>query len=447
MKRISMLIIILVTLTTFLVGCNLTFNKEHVNMIVLFKSDVEKYSDFKGKLKSDKNISLNIDYLMDDLTKEYFDTEDLWSAIEMELSKKLKKSDTDIIANIPTTYLYKPIENNQLESFSSYLNKEKNNFSNIYAPIINISKKVGSNEIFFLSPSFNNKVLIINNDIFNKLNIEIPNKQLTWSEIYDLSLQIQSKSMNHKEIYPISLGPAGKSGLFMDFELLTNIKEFPMLGESSNVYPDEKWSPLLEQFIKLFQTNGNSNELDRIDDMFFEGKVGFKILYPIDLNILYGKYSYNDLGFHVAKFNYSIIPAPVFEDNRDITYIDSKNLAISKKSKKKDLAWKTVEYAMSKEYALFMANSERNAFDGKFTSYQDEEILKIYAGKYKGINPNVFYSGIEGATKPEDFTEEKYLYYHELVREYFPKMIDNELTIEQGIKIIKEEFKNKFENK
>lgn len=441
MKQISILIIIISMILIPLTGCDLSFsNKDNVNMLVLFKSDIEKYEDFNEKLKNDVNITLNFDYLIDD--QEF--TENLWSTIETELNKKLKNDNIDIIGSIPTPYLYKPIKNKQLESFEQYLVKDKFNLSNIHQPIVNISRKVGNGEIFFLAPSFNNKMLVINNDIFNKLKIDVPTKPLTWSEVYNLSLLINKKSENLEDIYPISLGPGGKNGLFMDFELLTSVRELPLLDNSSNIYPDEEWASLINQFVKLYQTNGEDNKLVTIDDMFFQGKVGMKILYPKDLNVLYRKYSTQELGFKLANFKYTVLPAPVFNDNKNITYIDIQNLAISKNSKKKDLAWKTIKYAMSKEYANFMANSERNAFMGKFTSYKDDKILRIYSKKYNGINPEFFYSGTEGPTKPEDFTEEKYVYYHELARKYFPDMIENKLTVERGVETIQADFKKKY---
>ncbi|MFJ7309747.1 ABC transporter substrate-binding protein [Peribacillus frigoritolerans] len=443
MKQISILSIIILMIIPTLTGCDLSFsNKNNVNMLVLFKSDIEKYEDFNEKLKSDKKINLDFDYLIDD--DEYY-TGDLWSAIEIGLNEKLKNEDIDIIANIPTPYLYEPIKNKQLESFEKYLDKDKFNISNIYQPIVDISKKAGNGEIFFLSPSFNNKMLVINNDIFNKLKINVPTNTLTWSEVYDLSLLINKKGKDFEDIYPISLGPGGKSGLFMDFELLTSVRELSLLDNSSNIYPNKEWITLIDQFVKLFKTNGESNKLDSIDDMFFQGKVGMKILYPKDLNVLYNKYSTQELGFKLANFEYTVLPAPEFDDKKNITYIDMKNLAISKNSKKKDLAWKTIKYAMSKDYASFMANSERNAFMGKFTSYKDDEILKIYSKKYEGINPEFFYSGTEGPTKPEDFTEEKYVYYHKLARKYFPDMIENKLTVEKGIEKIRNDFKKKTE--
>lgn len=441
MKKKSLLFFLMLTVFFSIVGCEIS--KDSVSMVVLFKSDVEKYSDFERELKKEKNLSLKIEYLIDDLGEEYFKIEDLWSTIENKLSEKLEDEHVDIIANIPTPYLYNPIENDQLESFDSYIEKGKFDLSKIYKPVINISKKVGNNEIYFLSPSFNSKYFIINNDIFESLDIEIPDKKLTWSDVYSLSLQVESKNKEIKKgIYPISLGPAGKSGLFMDFELLSSIKELPILEGTSDLYHNEEWYSLINQFIKIFQTNGNRDNLDEIDDLFFQGKVAMKVFYPLDFNVLSGKYSSQELGFTPKKFNYTIFPAPVFDKNID--YIEQKNLAISKKSKKKDLAWKTIEFAMSKEYATFMAKSERNAFDGIFTSYKDNEVLDIYSNKYKGINPNIFYSGDEGPIKPEDFTEAKYLYYHELARKYFPLMIDNKLTVREGINIMKSKFNEKF---
>lgn len=446
MRRTLIIVITAIIIIASLSGCNFFSNKDSVNMLVLFKSSIGTYEEFVEKLEKDKNINLNISYLLNDEEDEYFEIKDLWSEIELKINEKLNDEDVDIIAGIPTPYLYKPIQKGQLESFNPYLSNGELTTSDIYEPIVNISKKVGNNEIYFLPPAFNNKMLIINNDIFNRLNIKIPDKQLTWSEVYDLSLETKSKITDLDNIYPISLGPGAKSGLFMDFELLTSIKNLPLLENSTKIYNNEEWFSLLDQFIKIFQTNGGNADLDSIDDMFFQGKVAMKILYPVDLNVLGGIYSSQDLGFKVEDFDYSILPAPVFDDNRDMAYIDAKNIAISKKSKKKDLAWETVEYALSKEYAVFMANSNRNPFEGKFTSYKDNEILKIYSKKYKRLDPEVIYSGKEGPTKPEDFTEEKYTYYHELARKYFPEMIENKLSVSAGMEKIKSEFEKKFKN-
>lgn len=123
----------------------------------------------------------------------------------------MEDENVDLVSSLPITYLYEPIENEKIASLEPYINANKLNLSNIYEPTINISKKIGNNEIYSLSPSFQNKLFIINNDIFRKLDIDVPKENLTWSEVKSLSLQIQSKIRESKEeIYPISLGPAGK---------------------------------------------------------------------------------------------------------------------------------------------------------------------------------------------------------------------------------------------
>lgn len=416
-------------------------------MLVLFNSDVEKYEDFVQQLEKEKNISLNIDYLIDDFSKDYYKVENLWTTIEIDLEKELKKKKIDLIGSIPTTYLYKPINNSLLESFEPYIQKNDFDLTNLHKPVVDISRKVGQGDIFFLSPSFNNRMLIINNDIFNKLGIPVPTKALTWSEVYDLSFQIKSKIKDQdQKLYPISLGPGGKTGLFMDFQLLVSTKELPLINKSSNIYPNDEWDNLVHKFVTLFQTNGTSDDLDIIDDLFFQGQVAMKIFYPFNLNILYGKYSAAELGYKLKKFNYTLLPAPSFEDDREMTYVDTKNLAISKNSGNKEAAWEVIEFAMSKEYASFMANSERNAFEGKFTSYYDNEILKIYEDKYPGIDPSTFYVGEKGQIKPEEFTEKDYYLYHELARKYFPEMVENKLTTKVALERIRDEF-NKQSNR
>lgn len=130
--------------------------------------------------------------------------------------------------------------------------------------------------------------------------------------------------------------------------------------------------------------------------MFFQGKVAMKILYPIDLNVLQGKYSSQELGYTLKKFDYTVMPAPVLDENPNLTYIDQQNIAISNKSNNKELAWETIEYAMSKDYALFMANSQRNAFDGKFPSYIDNDVLDVLSKKIQELIQMFFIRGVKG---------------------------------------------------
>lgn len=79
MKKFSIFIIIMILLlTSSIVGYNYFISsKNKVNMVVLFKSDITKYSDFENKLKENKKISLNIDYLIDDLDKDYYEIDEL----------------------------------------------------------------------------------------------------------------------------------------------------------------------------------------------------------------------------------------------------------------------------------------------------------------------------------------------------------------------------------
>ena len=97
------------------------------------------------------NFKINYKYIFDD-TKSNFSTSNLWKDIELFLADESNLRDIDVLFDIPYEYLSYLIKDNKLVDLTNKI--DKSTLDNTYYPIIDISKKAGGGNIYFLSPTY-----------------------------------------------------------------------------------------------------------------------------------------------------------------------------------------------------------------------------------------------------------------------------------------------------
>ncbi|MCX8047437.1 MAG: ABC transporter substrate-binding protein [Anoxybacillus gonensis] len=428
--------------TFFLVSCSR--QEEHVKMAIFLKSDWDKYEVFAKEFEKAKGIKIQLDYIWDDTIKH--DYKHLWSKIHSAIEKKLKDQEIDLIAGVPTPYFEKLIKKNLLTELDTFMVGQSGiDVKNLYSPVLDIAKKAGNGHYYFLSPTFSTKLLVVNLDIFKTLKVPIPEETVSWEELESIAEKINRKNLNphNRKIYAISFGPGGEEGLFMDFQLLTTPLELP-LQEKEEIYNHPSWGKWFKWFITMHQKYGVRNMAE--DRAFFTGKVAMRITYPHELQWLYKKARTDlGLGFNPAKFEFRIYPVPYYSNKPEMASIEVHNIALSNQSEKKHLAWEVIRYAMGKDYALSIIYKEGNTFGGNFPAYYDSDTIRAYENLYPGIDvKNVFYYGKQGPYIKESMTLEQLSIFHELEREYFPIILNKNISVEDGYKELKREYKQRI---
>ena len=108
MKKLIILFGILLICTIVIFSTN----KENINGLVLYKSEVSSYDTLKKHLNQELGINLNVDYVIDE--NGTFEEYDFWEYSRVQLTNKLNENDIDLLLDIPNEYLRDYIKNENI---------------------------------------------------------------------------------------------------------------------------------------------------------------------------------------------------------------------------------------------------------------------------------------------------------------------------------------------
>jgi ABC-type glycerol-3-phosphate transport system substrate-binding protein len=395
------------------------------------KSSIKQLKPLASEIHDKFGYLVRFNYIYNDS-----DSKDNINESLNQYTKKINKS--DLIVDMPSNYISTLVKNNTLVRLNQYIKKDNINIRKYYSPVINLSKRIGHGYLVSLSPTFNTTFLGINEDIFKKYNVPVPQKEITWDQLEKAAKEIKKNSRDSlPTIYPISFGPGAKSSFFIDYNVLSLPIQQPIINSKNLVYSGSDWHKNISLFTRLFRLYGLQ---DASDEEFFHGKVAMKIMYTSDLSTYLNKNNWTTL---FKKFHLKIIPAPIYTNEPDMTYIRSNNnLLIPKISKHKEKAWKIIKYVMSKQFALKNLK-KKHIFYGDFMTYYDKDTLKIYKKRYKGVDPKVFYFGKE-APQIFSYNYQNYDLVENLTSRYFYQMLDGTLSVNQAIEYINRDYRNQL---
>ena len=146
--------------------------------MVLYRSSIDELAPLSSDITENTNIKINYKYIFDD-TKSNFSTSNLWKDIELFLADESNLRDIDVLFDIPYEYLSYLIKDNKLVDLTNKI--DKSTLDNTYYPIIDISKKAGGGNIYFLSPTYSTQFIAIDKE-FMQLNNSL---FVTWNDIYE----------------------------------------------------------------------------------------------------------------------------------------------------------------------------------------------------------------------------------------------------------------------
>lgn len=151
--------------------------------------------------------------------------------------------DIDVLFDIPYEYLSYLIKDNKLVDLTNKI--DKSTLDNTYYPIIDISKKAGGGNIYFLSPTYSTQFIAIDKE-FMQLNNSL---FVTWNDIYERVEEEEEGSSI------ISYGPGGIMGISTDLEILL-MSMSPDFIENGDIYGDKELVGELKKLISLYKNYG-----------------------------------------------------------------------------------------------------------------------------------------------------------------------------------------------
>lgn len=277
-----------------------------------------------------------------------------WHDLDEVMSDYLQDNkDVDILFGFPSEYLEGLTEKGNLKNLSKTLDPEllEKMAPSVMGPI----KKAGDGDVYALTPTFNNQILVYNKSIFKDLNIQEPKDSMTWEETAELAQKIQDKS-NYKGI---ALGFPSDDQQF--YYLLQSLNDPLKVIQNDDNKPNVN-NNLNEKYWSLFSKLYVDNK-KATGEEFVKGEVAMAIM-PLNSLIdskfleFYGDYD---------KKNWGLVGVPVFEENKGGLVFSDSHFALSKYSKNK----KAVSYL---EFIHGRQMAELYVKSSLFPSYWDEEI-------------------------------------------------------------------------
>ncbi len=373
-----------------------------------------------------KNIKLNV------ITITVLDLNGNFS--KSNLNDILGKQDIDMIASLRTSKVIELINNNKLLNIEDYFNNDE--LENMAQSVVNTSRLLGNGKLYSLTPGFSSTVLIINNNIFKKLNIFVPTQPLSWNEVRAIADELEAANkekliFKDKEFSPIQLGPMD-AFFFTDFEYIvkpTGVKFFS--SDNKTIFSDEK----LKNYFNFFGELHREYSIANIEEPFYEGKVAMTI---VNKGLLEKAVKFNNM------FDCTILPMPYFEEDKYLNYATFSTIGVNKNTQNLENSIRTLKELMSKEYAEYMLKHDYFAVSGPLTTYYDEDIKNIYAKRYPKFNMDSFYKGSEGFiwydTDEVFNTEEEW----EIYVNYRDNALEQILNTDMDMEEIYNELKNNY---
>ncbi|RYL93914.1 hypothetical protein EWI07_07045 [Sporolactobacillus sp. THM7-4] len=413
-------------------GCT-NNNHKTIRIGVLFKSELNGYSNYAQDIENKQNVTIDLNYIVDDTKK----VPDLWSVIKKSLASET--NNFDLIVGVPSNYIPDLIKEKKVQSMDSYIQRDHLDLNHLYQPVIDISKQIGGGKIYSLAPRFSTSFLMINDSLFKNIKLEVPSKPLSWNDIENIGNSIKQKSENNpRKIYPISLGPGQKIGFFEDYKILSLPLGIKAEGKDGKFYDTKAWKDNLQFFTTIYQKYGLD---DASDEEFNRGKVALKVSYLVDLEDRLSKTNWDDT---FQNFKMSILPMPYYKNLPQTTYtrVDD-NMLIPENSIHKKQAWGIVKYTISRDYADNHININTGSipFKGDFFTYYDKSTINLYKKRYNDINADYFYYGKKGRVDRDTFNYQTYEKLEAQSLKYFYQMLDRQNTVTTSIKLLNDSLK------
>ena len=290
-------------------------NKVTQDKLIIGVMDDKNINEYKEYINENKILQSSYEFSM--IASDYDGIGDPFEYTLMNIENGLKNNKYDMLIGVDEDYLLPLIERNILYDLRDTL--DKNNCNEL---ILSFSKKHTEGSIYYIPSSiYNVKLLIINNDIFNELEIEIPTDQLTLKEFTDLCYLVDEKLHMCKKdnCFSVSLGSA------VDEYLIDDINKLVLPLKDSQIKKElyiESYLTYAKLAKDLSYTRNDVGYQEPLDFTFLNGNIAMKLCTTYEL---YQFINYNpnffDKDYRIKEFEYTILPIPYVND--DVNYTNA----------------------------------------------------------------------------------------------------------------------------
>lgn len=255
----------------------------------------------------------------------------------------------------------------ELDSLST---RDNYNLDGFVPGLVDQLREIGGGQLYGLTPSFSNKAIFYNKDLFKKNDIELPSDGMSWYDIIDLARHFPTGGDKQPRIYGYSGGEVYESPM----DLVTLIDKMSQAEELSIVNTDkmqvtidtDAWKKVMQIAIKADQSGAIFNSMDELftsgtkeefydSQPFLMGRSAMHIGSVTSLALM--DHFKNDLNDYVP-FELGIAAGPVDPLDPTSTYVTPGDIfAINIASVNQDTAWEFIKYVCGEEYARVSSKS------------------------------------------------------------------------------------------
>lgn len=393
------IIVFIISFILFFTSCNNDILKNDIiiqdNIVIKIGVPMLDNENFRYDiLKSDLENKLNIEIEYIDLYAGLDDVISNDTYIE-RIDNLLKNNEIDICLGVPSYQLEKIIGNDRLLNITdSILEIEK-----IHKGVVDISRKMGSGNLYFVSPIISNIYLVFQNKlILNDLDSKLPT-YVSWNEflrhLNDNQNIIENKNLDY---YPIALAVKnfGEDNLFIGYQFFLQA-----LGLGEKIIEDNKFTQSTIEYYKVFSKI--VSDYGKGYESFENGK------YPKDYIFINGNYVYmlgeaydlesffnSDLNNIInknspleIKVDFPVEISFINFDGSKTQNLRDTTIFINKNTDNKELCINILNTLLSKEYAnkIIENRSEYSHFTSSrfaYPTYYDNDTITALNKKYDG---------------------------------------------------------------
>ncbi|OPH53327.1 hypothetical protein BC351_05480 [Paenibacillus ferrarius] len=214
MKLYKCMVSLLVLIVCFQAGCSSSDTQSkhsgelHIGYLNLGEEDY--YRTQYVELFESKFPSIKIE-LIPLLTKDMLEGPNK-NPLDVITNVLTKNNSVDVIL-LDSNFFPALVNKNLFLAMDSFINRDKFDISGIVPTVINGIKRLGNNQIYALSPTFQSTALIYNKKIFSDAHIPFPKDNMTWEEIFSLASQLAIHDGQH-ERFGFTFNMKGSNNLF-----------------------------------------------------------------------------------------------------------------------------------------------------------------------------------------------------------------------------------------
>lgn len=252
---------------------------------------------------------------------------------------------------------YPKYENGLLPLDELIAKEGKDYENNFYEALWNYNSVNGKK--YGIPVGYTTHVLYYNKDLFDKANVEYPNENWTWDDLYNAAKKISELDEKIYGIeFPIKPDP-------YDYEMFAWSNGSSYVSKTGDIKGYLNSKETIEAFStiqKLIKDNVGISTKDSGEKDFLLGKVGMYI---------YGSWSLNKLKEKGLNFGVEVLP--MFSNKESKSIISSSGVAISKTSKHVEEAFEFIKFYTGKEMNIKRLGFEFPVLKDVVKEYKIEE--------------------------------------------------------------------------